>query len=64
MFTPGVMVIKMLKWLIFLFSSDDRRKIVTVWVKNLNTSERSSLALLKSAMDYYVQIYHEQNFNP
>ena len=52
MFTPGVMVIKMLKWLIFLFSPDDRRKIVTVWVKNLNASERSSLALLKSAMDY------------
>ena len=52
MFTPGVMVIKMLKWLIFLFSPDDRRKIVKVWVKNLNASERSSLALLKRAMDY------------
>ena len=52
MFTPRVMVIKMLKWLIFLFSPDDRRKIATVLVKNLNTSERSPLALLKNAMDY------------
>ena len=30
MFTPGVMVIKSQKWLIFIFSADDSQKLVTL----------------------------------
>ena len=36
----------------FVFSADDSKKSVTVWVKYLSTSERSCLALFKNAMDY------------
>ena len=52
MFTSRVMVIKMSKRLIFVFSADDSKTSVSVWA-----SERSYLALSENAMDYWVLSY-------
>ena len=42
MFTLKVMFIKMSKkWLILVFSADDRKKLVTFWAKYISASERS-----------------------
>ena len=46
MFTPGVMVIKVYS-----------KKQVTDWAKYLSSSERSYLACLKNAIDYWVSIF-------
>ena len=53
MFTPRVMVTKMLKMShLFVFSTAGSKKSVTVWAKSLSTSERSYLPLSENAMDY------------
>ena len=50
MFTPGVMIIKMSKnGSFFVFSADYSPKSVTVWGKQLSSSERSYLALFENA---------------
>ena len=36
-----VMVIKMTKWLVFVFSANVGKKVVTVWAKYKSPSERS-----------------------
>ena len=57
MFIPGVIVIKIKKWLIFLFSADDDKKSVTFRVKFLSTSERYYLASSENALDYWILSY-------
>ena len=46
MFTSRVMVNKMLTetktWLVFVFSADDSKKLVTAWTKHLSATERFS----------------------
>ena len=52
-FTPGVMVTEMSKMIYFLlFSADDSKKLVTVWVNYSSASGRSYFNLLENAMDY------------
>ena len=54
----GVICVQYQQWLIFCISADDSKKSVTVWSKCLSVSERSYLALLENAMDYWVLSYH------
>ena len=59
MFIPIVMVIKMSKMAhLFVYFANDSEKSVIVWANYLNAFERSYLALLKIAMDYWVLSYH------
>ena len=53
------MVIKMSKMAhLFVYFANDSEKSVIVWANYLNAFERSYLALLKIAMDYWVLSYH------
>ena len=53
------MVIKMPKMAhLFIYFADDSKKSVTVWANYLSAFERSYLALLKIALDYWVLSYH------
>ena len=38
------------KWLIFVFSEDDSKKVATIWAKYLSALERSFLALSDDSM--------------
>ena len=53
----GVMV-KCQKWLIFVFTADGSKKLVTIWAKYLNASERSHLALSENAIIYCILSHH------
>ena len=57
MFTLRVMIIKMSK-IVFVFSADDSKKLVTVWVKYIDASEISYLGLLENHLDSWVLSYH------
>ena len=53
------MVIKMSKLAyLFVFSADGSKKSVTIWAKYLTGFERSYLALLENAMDYWALSYN------
>ena len=59
MFTPKVMVIKMLKnGSFFVFSADVSKKSATFWTKYLCTSEKPYLALLENTMDCCILSNH------
>ena len=51
------MIIKMSK-IVFVFSADDSKKLVTVWVKYIDASEISYLGLLENHLDSWVLSYH------
>ena len=56
MFTPQIIVIKMLKLDHFLyFLLMEAKKLVTVWTKYLRATY---LALQENAMDYWMLSYH------
>ena len=42
----------------YVLSAEDSKNSVPVWARYLNTSERSSFALLQNTMDYGVLRYH------
>ena len=58
--------LKLQKWLIFVFSADGSKNLVLlVWVNCLSQPERSYLAVLENAMDYWVMTHKPlkiQNF--
>ena len=56
-----VMIIKMSRMAIFLFSADDRKELVTVWEKALNTTERFFLFLLENSMVNSLCSYHSRD---
>ena len=61
MFTSKVMVIRMSKMahlMNFYLNTEKNRPSLGKWVRNLNASERSCLALLQNTMDYGVRSYH------
>ena len=61
MFTSKVMVIRMSKMahlMYFLLNTEKNRPSLGKWIRCLNTSERSYLALLQNTMDYGVLTYH------
>ena len=61
MFASKVMVIRMSKMahlMYFLLNTEKNRPSFGKWVRSLNASERSYLALLQNTMDYGVLTYH------
>ena len=61
MLTSKVMVIRMSKMahlMYFLLNTEKNRPSLGKWVRYLNASERSYLALLQNTMDYGVLSYH------
>ena len=50
MFARRVMVIKCQKWLIFVFSANDSKKLATVWAKYITSSESSYWVLSENGV--------------
>ena len=57
-FSPRVMVIKMSKLTRLLYFPMTTAKLVSVWANYLRSSERSYLALLENAINYWLLRYH------
>ena len=61
MFTFKVMVVRMSKMahlMYFLLNTEKNRPSLGKWVRYLNASQRSNLALLQNTMDYGILSYH------
>ena len=58
MFTSKVMVIRISKIAHLMYFLHNTQKTDPVWVRYLNASERSYLALLQNTMDYGVLSHH------
>ena len=58
---PELWLLKCQKRLIFVSPADDSKKLVTIWTKYFSESERSYLAFLENAMNYWVLSYRQQN---